>query len=61
VAQQEKCTALVVVKDKVVQTWMNKAYPNLSHSRGYQPMSGAFMAGKADGAKISLNFGKRLR
>lgn len=60
-AQQEKCTALVVVKTHAVDEYMKKNNPNTTTYKAHTKQSAAYSQGYKDGRNVSLNFNKKLR
>lgn len=59
--QEEKCRALVVVKDQQIDKWMQKEYPNLRSTRARTRYSDAYMQGRKDGQKVSMDFRNKLK
>lgn len=59
--EESKCTALVLVKNAAVQKFMDQTYPNLKTRNSRINMSGAFLEGRKDGKKVSMNFNRKLR
>lgn len=58
-AEQEGCTALVVIKKAGIQDYINDAYPNLRRGRPTRSYvsNGAYERGYADGANVSVRPG----
>lgn len=55
-----KCTALMVVKDKAINDYIAKELGKLRQGRAYNHHDAAYAQGRTDGRKVSLNFGKRI-